>query len=171
MKTSSALIAGLAAMVKAQQLPVDLVSQDVTVADDFVPVADPVVAGYTLTGDLEDAAMNAPNDCDENMERTIQTFIGSRVIEGSWSPVACAAICDDETADPDNFDCNAFNSYRLYKNGVATAHICSMYSMNWGEDWANNAEQWRDGDHYTVHYSFMYANTTHTVEPECPDRL
>ncbi|KAI1748176.1 hypothetical protein F4782DRAFT_542971 [Xylaria castorea] len=160
MKYSLAFSA-LVALCGAQELPWD-------VSDLTAPPED----GYATPTSLGTAQLNAPLDCGG-----FDTYLGSKIFtDGPFDPALCAAACTTQSeynlAYPPATGlaqtCQFFNTYLLLKNGLPEGQVCSMYSMSWDATYSSTSGQWRDGDHYSVAYSFTYTNSTSPGSPRIP---
>ncbi|KAI8632558.1 hypothetical protein F5Y19DRAFT_492358 [Xylariaceae sp. FL1651] len=105
-----------------------------------------VVDGYTEPVALNDAAIDAPPDC------------------GGFNTYNRA----DPPAGAPAQTCQFFNTYLLLKNGLPEGQVCTMYLMSWEATYSSNSGQWRGNDHYTIAYSFSYANKTDSSSPRIP---
>ncbi|KAJ9629704.1 hypothetical protein H2203_002085 [Taxawa tesnikishii (nom. ined.)] len=107
------------------------------------------IKGYTGPTFLNQAAINAPLDCNGD-----DTYLGYKFFndgpDGS-SPKLCRFI----------------NTYILQKNGVGQGQYCSMYTQAWNSTYATNTGQYRGSDKYTISYSFSYYNSTDAGSPVC----
>ncbi|KAI0533713.1 hypothetical protein GGR58DRAFT_521176 [Xylaria digitata] len=128
--------------------------------------------GYATPISLGTAQLNAPSDCGG-----FDTYMGSKMFTDSpFDPSLCAAACTAQSeynlAHPPATGpvqtCQFFNTYLLLKNGLPEGQVCSMYSMSWDATYSSTSGQWRDGDHYSVAYSFIYANSTNPGSPRIP---
>ncbi|KAI1350943.1 hypothetical protein F5Y01DRAFT_134781 [Xylaria sp. FL0043] len=133
----------------------------------------PLEDGYAKPTSLGDAQLNAPSDCGG-----FDTYMGSKMFtDGPFDPSLCAAACTAQSeynlAHPPATGaaqtCQFFNTYLLLKNGLPAGQVCSMYSMSWDATYAPaNDGQWQGNDHYSVAYSFTYANSTSPGAPRIP---
>lgn len=125
--------------------------------------------GYDEPIDLGDATINAPLDCSGH-----DTFMQSKFFtSGPFDANLCAAACSAQsvynlahpptTGEPKT--CQFFTTYLLYKNGVALGQTCSMYTMAWNTTYNTNKGYYSGSDHYTVGYSYAFANSTNPGAP------
>lgn len=122
----------------------------------------PTPGGYSSPTCLEDAAINAPLDCNGD-----DTFLGSRFFTDTPFDInLCIAACDATTsydlahppATGSPKTCQFINTYVLYLNGVAQGQACAMYTESWDPSYATNTG-YTKGDHvYTIHSSYTVSN-------------
>jgi hypothetical protein len=124
---------------------------------------------------LNDTAIDAPLDC--NMQ---ESYVGYQLFtQGAFDAKLCAIACQEinnyalahspATASPRL--CRYFNTYILLKNGVSQGQYCSMYSQHWNSSYATNKGRYRGSDHYTIQYSFAFADNSEDGVPVCPSDL
>ncbi|KAI0416359.1 hypothetical protein F5X98DRAFT_388110 [Xylaria grammica] len=132
----------------------------------------PLEDRYAAPESLGTAQLNAPSDCGG-----FDTYLGSKMFtDGPFDPALCAAACTAQSeynlAHPPTTGsaqtCQFFNTYLLLKNGLPEGQVCSMYSLSWDATYSLTSGQWRDGDHYSVAYSFTYSNSTSPGSPRIP---
>ena len=85
-------------------------------------------SGYSLEASLDNAAINAPSDCNG-----ISTYLGVKSFPiGPFNIDLCATSCTEQSAynlrHPPALParaktCQFFNTYILYKNGVSTGQV------------------------------------------------
>ncbi|KAF2964091.1 hypothetical protein GQX73_g9463 [Xylaria multiplex] len=124
--------------------------------------------GYAMPTSLGTAQLNAPSDCGG-----FDTYMGSKMFTNSpFDPSLYAAACTAQSeynlAHPPATGpvqtCQFFNTYLLLKNGLPEGQVCSIVGFRS----SCASDQWRDGDHYSVAYSFIYANSTNPGSPRIP---
>ncbi|KAF1984100.1 hypothetical protein K402DRAFT_396035 [Aulographum hederae CBS 113979] len=131
--------------------------------------------GYTEPLYLEDAAINAPLNCDGT-----DSYMGVKIFNSGapFDARLCAAACNSQN-DYNTKQalktktvprlCRFFNTYILLKNGVSVGQYCALYTHCWDESFATNKLQYRGSDRYTKVFSYAFANATDTgVHPVCP---
>ncbi|TGJ85297.1 hypothetical protein E0Z10_g3471 [Xylaria hypoxylon] len=132
----------------------------------------PLEDGYAKPASLGTAQLNAPSDCGG-----FDTYMGSKMFtDGPFDPALCAAACTAQSeynlahppATAPAQTCQFFNTYLLLKNGLPEGQVCSMYSLSWASTYSSTSGQWRGDDHYSVAYSFTYANSTSPGSPRIP---
>ena len=130
-------------------------------------------AGYNAGVFLGKAAINAPLDCtgDDTFIRSIQ--VGSGVFDANLCAVACNQQADYARRHPApagqfNKVCNFFNTYILYKNGQVLQQSCAMYDQTWASSYAVNTGETRNGDKYTIAFSYSFSNKTDGGKPRYP---
>ncbi|KAJ2998881.1 hypothetical protein NUW58_g185 [Xylaria curta] len=132
----------------------------------------PLEDGYATPTSLGFGQLNAPVDC-----AGFDTYLGSKMFtDGPFDPSLCAAACSAQSeynlAHPPARGpvqtCQFFNTYLLLKNGLPEGQICTMYSKSWDATYSSTSSQERNGDRYSVAYSFTYANSTDPGSPRIP---
>ncbi|KAI5198023.1 hypothetical protein E4T39_06967 [Aureobasidium subglaciale] len=129
--------------------------------------------GYNAGVYLGNAAINAPVDCTGD-----DTFIGSRLLTNTvFDANLCAVACNEQAdyarqhpapAPQFNKVCQFFNTYILYKNGVALQQYCALYDQTWSQSYAKNTGYYYGNDKYTVGFSYTFSNKTNPGQPRYP---
>ncbi|KAB8291843.1 hypothetical protein EYC80_006625 [Monilinia laxa] len=122
----------------------------------------PTPGGYSSPTCHEDAAINAPLDCNGD-----DTFLGSRFFTDTPFDISlCTAACDATTsynlahppATGSPKTCQFINTYVLYLNDVAQGQACAMYTESWDPSYATNTGYSKGTHVYTIRSSYTVSN-------------
>ncbi|KAI4677829.1 hypothetical protein J4E81_010759 [Alternaria sp. BMP 2799] len=125
--------------------------------------------------ELKNSAINSPLDCNKQ-----GSYMGYKLfVQPAFDAKLCAAACKEQNkwatehppADGKPQLCRYFNTYILLKNGVSQGQYCSMYTQEWDASFATNDGQYRGDDHYTIQYSFGFADESDDGVPVCPSDI
>lgn len=144
-----------------QQFQVVIAGSNGYVASSTAPVP-----GYNPAHNLGNAAINAVNDCNSvNTYITSAFFTDGQPFDPARCAQACAATSAYNQGQGSNVTCQFFNTYILYKNGVAQGQFCAEFTQFLPDSYATNTGQVRGSDNYTIGYSYSYTNATNSGVP------
>lgn len=116
--------------------------------------------GYDEPQGLGNATIAAPLDCSSS-----DTYMGMLLFHNTpYEAQRCATHCTNTSNWNANHGfwqtCQFFTTFLLFKNEEIVGQYCAMYTKEWNRSYATNTGYWAGNDHYTVGYSFSYANAT-----------
>ncbi|KAF2225585.1 hypothetical protein BDZ85DRAFT_174551, partial [Elsinoe ampelina] len=117
--------------------------------------------GYTLPQFYGNVAINAPPACPGRPSRLLQS---NAFVATTFDIALCATACSEQKAwartQPNQRECNYFDTYLLYKNAKPLAQYCAMYDEMWTGAYAVNSGYMNGRDKFTIGFSYASWNAT-----------
>jgi hypothetical protein len=136
----------------------------ITGSNGYIANAVSPATGYSTPTFLNNAAIQAPLDCNNK-----DTYLGFQTFTGTFDAGKCAQACSGQAAyalahPPSDGSapqvCRFFNTFQELKNGVVLDQKCVLYSQTWGKGVATNTGYAYGNDTYKINLSYAYSNGT-----------